>query len=75
MYIYEGCTGALFTSEEYLSYEDSYCELCGDSDTYIGCADNKRAAWNLLKPITNIKGSGGWDYKYVKDFINDNFED
>lgn len=74
MCIYEGHMGWLYSSDELLDYEDLYCETCGDSDTYIGCAEAKEEAWNLLKDEVDIDGSGGWDYEYVKDFIEANFE-
>ena len=32
MYIYESHMGSLFTSDYELSYEERYCEQCGDSD-------------------------------------------
>lgn len=73
MFIYEGHMGGLFVTEEPLSYEECYCETCGDSDWMIGEADTREEAWNLLKDDTDINGSGGWDYEYVKQFLNDNF--
>lgn len=72
MYIYEGHMGGLYTSDWEL--EDTYCEVCGDSDWLIGYADTKEEAWDLLKDITNIDGSGGWDYDYVQEFINSNWD-
>ena len=75
MYIYEGHMGGLYSSDELKDYEDLYCETCGDSDTYIGYAETKEEAWNLLKDDVNIDGSGGWDYEYVRSFIEANFEE
>lgn len=72
-YIYEGHMGSLYTEEEPLSYEDTYCEQCGDSDQLLGYAKDKKSAWKLLKPVTDINDSGGWDYDYVKEFIDENF--
>lgn len=74
-YIYEGHMGSLFTVEEQLSFEEEYCEQCGDSDQLLGYAKDREAAWKLLKSDTDINGSGGWDYQYVKEFINENFEE
>ena len=65
--------GSLYTSDEPLSYEELYCETCGDSDWLIGHADTREEAWDLLKDDTNINGSGGWDYEYVQEFLNGNF--
>ena len=73
MYIYEAHMGGLYSSDELLDYEDLYCETCGDSDTYIGCAETKEEAWNLLRDDVDIDGSGGWDYEYVKKFIDGSF--
>ena len=55
-------------------YEETYCETCGDSDWFIGYADNRKEAWDLLKSETDIDGSGGYDYEYVKEFIEANWE-
>lgn len=49
MYIYESHMGGFFTSDEVLDYEDTYCEECGDSDTFIGCADTQEEALRLLE--------------------------
>lgn len=75
MYIYQGHLGSLYTSDEYLDYDDLYCEQCGDSDWLIGCATTRAEAWELLKDDTNINGSGGWDYDYVQEFINTYWEE
>lgn len=60
--------------DEPLDYEDEYCEECGDSDSMLGYAKDKKSAWKLLKSETDINGSGGWNYDYVQEFINENFE-
>ena len=69
MYIYESHMGGLFVSDEVLSYEQTYCETCGDSDYLIGYAETREEALELLKDDTNIDGSGGWDYEYVQEFL------
>lgn len=74
MYIYEDHLGGLYTSDYMLSYEETYCEQCGDSDWLIGYAETKEAAWNLLKCDTDIDGCGGWDYNYIQSFINVNWD-
>ena len=74
MYIYKGHMGGLYTSDEPLDYEDLYCEECGDSDWLIGYTETREDAWNLLKDDTDIDGSGGWDYDYVMEFINGNWD-
>ena len=75
MYIYESHMGGLYTSDEPLDYEDLYCEECGDSDWLIGYAETREDAWNLFADETDIDGSGGWDYDYVQNFININWEE
>lgn len=47
--------------------------MCGDSDWLIDFAETKEEAWDFLKDNTDINGCGGWDYDYVKDFIEENF--
>lgn len=69
MYIYQSHMGGLYTSDDELDYEQTYCETCGDSDWLIGYAETREDAWNLLKDDTNIDGSGGWDYEYIQDFL------
>lgn len=75
MYIYKGHLGGLYTSEELIEYEDLYCEECGDSDNLIGYAETIKDAWDLLKEDTDINGSGGFEYDYVQEFINSNWDD
>lgn len=69
MYIYQSHMGGLYTSDDELDYEYTYCEICGDSDWLIGYAKTREEAWDLLKDDTNIDGSGGWDYEYIQDFL------
>ena len=75
MYIYEHHMGGLYTTIEVQDYEETYCDQCGDSDWLIGYATTKEEAWNLLKDDTDIDGSGGWDYEYVQEFINTNWNE
>lgn len=70
MYIYEGHMGGLFVTHEPLSYEECYCETCGDSDWLIGKADTKEEALELLK---DEDGSIPWTDDYVQKFLNENF--
>lgn len=50
MYIYESHMGGLFASSDEMSFEELYCETCGDSDSLIGEAESAEDAWELLKP-------------------------
>ena len=49
--------------------------MCGDSDWFVGYAESRSDAWNLLKDSTDINGSGGWGYDYVMEFLNENWDD
>lgn len=69
MYIYESHMGSLFVSDDILDYEQTYCEICGDSDFLLGYAEIKEEAWGLLKDNTDINSSGGWNYEYVQEFL------
>ena len=75
MYIYESHLGGLYTSDEYLDYDDLYCEQCGDSDWLIGYADTRKEAWDLLTDYTDIDGSGGYNYDHIQIFINTHWEE
>lgn len=74
MYVYQGHLGTLYTSEYELNYDDLYCEECGDYDWYIGYATTKQEAWNLFAGDIDINGSGGWNYNYIKEFIERNWK-
>ena len=39
VYVYESHLGGLYTSDDYISYDELYCEQCGDSDYEIGSFD------------------------------------
>lgn len=73
MFIYESHMGGLYVTDEILDYEECIA-VCGDSDTYIGTANDSKGAWNLLKELTNIDGSGGYNKKFIENFIKENFE-
>lgn len=49
--------GNLYTSDEPLDYEQTYCETCGDSDWLIGYANTREETWNLLKSDTETYSS------------------
>lgn len=53
MYFYESHMGGIYATDKELSYEEIYCEGCGDSDWPIGCANNINEAWQLLKSMTD----------------------
>ena len=49
MFIYESHMGGFFASVEELSYEERHCETCGDSDWFIGEAETKEEAREIIK--------------------------
>ena len=49
MFVYESHMGGFFVSEEELSYEECSCEVCGDSDWFIGEAETKEEAREIIK--------------------------
>lgn len=64
MYIYENhLGGGLYTSDNLLDYDDLYCEQCGDSDSYVGEADTREEAYELLKD--------DYDEEYLNEFLKD----
>jgi hypothetical protein len=65
--------GSLYVSSYFLDFDDLYCDECGDSDTLIGYAETIKEAWDLLRDSIDTNGSGGWDYNYVKEFINEHW--
>lgn len=74
MYVYESHMGNLFVSDDISDYEQTYFETYGDYDCLIGYAETREEAWNLLKDDTDIDGSGGWNYDYIQEFL-ENWED
>lgn len=58
--------GSLYTSQFDQSFEELYCEECGDSDRRLGIANDKKEAENLLK-------NSGYDADYIEEFINREF--
>lgn len=64
-YLYEGHMGNLFISDDYLDYEELYCETCGDSDQLLGEFETIEDFWNLIEDKCDINGSGGYSLQYV----------
>lgn len=73
MYIYKSHKGDLYASNQTIKQEELYCAECGVSDVLIGEAYSREEAWKLLHPLTNINGSGGFDYKDIKKFLDEKF--
>ena len=70
MYIYEDHMGGIYVSDRELSYEERYCEQCGDTDWFVGYAHTRQGAWDLLKGDANTDSFCGYDYNYIKAFID-----
>ena len=67
VYIYESCTGSLFTREEYLDYKDLYCEQCGDHGRLLGKGNTK-------KDFLKILNKEGFSEECIQDFIREEFK-
>lgn len=72
MYIYENHMGGLFTSDRELSYEECYCETCGDSDWLIGEADTREEVLELLR---DEDGEIPYTDEYMEEFLKGHFGD
>lgn len=62
MYIYEDhLSGSIYLSNKKLTNEDRYCEVCGDSDWYIGEFDSVvELLKRLADDIDANDGHGGY---------------
>lgn len=71
MYIYESHMGGVYTTDEMLDYEDTYCESCGDSDWCLGYAETKEDAYNILKSNYYSEEFDDWtlEDEYIKGFL------
>ena len=72
MYIYENHMGGLLAYDRELSYEECYCETCGDSDWLIGEADTGEEVMELLR---DEDGFIPYTDEYMQEFLNENFGD
>lgn len=71
-YLYECHTGSLFITEKEL--ENTYCDVCGDSDHLIGAFNTLREFWDLIKDDCDIDGCGGWNLQYLFPMIVEEFD-
>ncbi|MFA7157649.1 MAG: hypothetical protein WC123_08205 [Bacilli bacterium] len=67
MYIYESHLGGLFTTKEKLSFEDLYCEQCGDWDQLLGRANTKDEFSKLINEEE-------WIENYIQNFVKTHFD-
>lgn len=71
-YIYsDHLYGSYYASDEEL--EDTYCETCGDSDTFFGAFDTIKEFWDCMKDHCSINGSGGYTLQALYPFILETF--
>ncbi|WP_101773465.1 hypothetical protein [Peptostreptococcus faecalis] len=56
IYIYEACTGEIFTDSEELSWEELQCETCGDSGGCIGSIVDLNDIDGLVELYSNNAG-------------------
>ncbi len=76
VYVYESHLGGLYTSDDYVPYDELYCEQCGDSDYEIGVFDTFE---DFLKSYAdNIyvdDGDGGYYLDVVMSDVGYAFDD
>lgn len=74
MWLYEGHMGELFLSDEPLSYDECYCEVCGDSDWELGSVEIAEDVLRILADDIAVQPEeGGWDMNYIMEFLRENF--
>lgn len=74
-WLYEGHMGVLFLTDEPLSFDECYCETCGDSDMEIGPVETAADVLKLLADdIAVLSEEGGWDLNYIMEFLRENFD-
>ena len=76
VYVYESHLGGLYTSDDYIPFDELYCEQCGDSDWEIGVFDTFE---DFLKSYAdNIyvdDGDGGYYLDVVISDVGCAFDD
>lgn len=80
MYVYEShLGGGYFGSETPLSFEECYCEQCGDSDWEVGEFETaEQFVAYIADDICFEPGRGGWDDGYnngYQDGHDDGYEE
>lgn len=62
MEVYESHLGGIYFTDEVCSFDDLYCEVCGDSDLHLGHADTWEEVIDLIIDVN------GW-CPYTKDYL------
>lgn len=70
MWVYEGHMGSIYARDEHLSYDDLYCEECGDNDWEIGRAETREEAKKLLEDVGYYELYGA---EYCEAFLDRTF--
>lgn len=65
-YVYESHLGGLYTSDDYISPDELYCEQCGDSDYEIGSFDTFE---EFLRYYADNIYVDPWDGGYGLDLV------
>lgn len=66
VYVYESHFGGLYTSDDYIPYEELYCEQCDDSDYEIGQFDTFE---EFLRYYADNIYISPWDGGYGLDLV------
>ncbi len=72
MWIYESHIGGLYATDGQQSYEELYCEDCGDADREIGEAETRAEAKALLKSFYGDEDYAG-SREAMRGFLNREF--
>lgn len=75
-YVYESHLSGYYTSDDYISSYNLYCEQCGDSDWCLGWYDTFRKFLEYnADDIDADDELGGYSLKFVIDNISQAFDD
>lgn len=66
VYVYESHLGGLYTSDDYIPYDELYCEQCGDNDYEIGSFDTFE---EFLRYYADNIYLDPWDGGYGLDLV------
>lgn len=72
MYLYESHQGdGIFASDERLTWDDVYCEICGDIDWELGNFDNVEDALEYMSDQIAVRpGDGGYKLDAILENLN-----
>lgn len=70
IYVYESHMGGLYAGDYELSYEQIYCDICDETDGFLGHASDEKELSDLLK----VFAEDYYDYDYIKYFFNETCE-